>query len=174
MKLRATPSFCDPAGIRSMIAGSLGATPEGVKPSLASAPLDRRGASSAASRASHVPGANDRRGSMASARGDSSDPTLTIGSWKDAGQGAGKESRRERRRSPSEGFPGNQQVAEELVLLRLLKKVQMQGGARCEMRGVLGTYVAASRERDNAADGLFQQPVGFSRRRLPSWSRPCG
>jgi hypothetical protein len=38
---------------------------------------------------------------------------------------------------------------------RLLKKVQMQGGARCEVRGVLGPYVAAPRERANAADGPF-------------------
>jgi len=38
---------------------------------------------------------------------------------------------------------------------RLLKKVQMQGGARCEVRGVLSTYVAAARERANAADGPF-------------------
>ena len=38
---------------------------------------------------------------------------------------------------------------------RLLKKVQMQGGARCEVRGVLSPYVAAPRERANAADGPF-------------------
>jgi hypothetical protein len=38
---------------------------------------------------------------------------------------------------------------------RLLKKVQMQGGARCEARGVLRPYVAAPRERANAADGPF-------------------
>jgi hypothetical protein len=38
---------------------------------------------------------------------------------------------------------------------RLLKKIQMQGGARCEVRGVLGSYVAAPRERANAADGPF-------------------
>jgi hypothetical protein len=51
---------------------------------------------------------------------------------------------------------------------RLLKKVQMsfdrlrtlseaegQGEARCEARGVLPTYVAAPRERDNAAGGPF-------------------
>jgi len=37
----------------------------------------------------------------------------------------------------------------------LLKKVQMQGGARSEVRGVLGPYVAAPRERANAADGPF-------------------
>ena len=41
------------------------------------------------------------------------------------------------------------------LLLRLLKKVHMQGGARCEVRGVLSTYVAAPRERDNAAGGPF-------------------
>ena len=41
------------------------------------------------------------------------------------------------------------------LLPRLLKKVQMQGGARCEVRGVLSPYVAAPRERANAADGLF-------------------
>jgi len=32
---------------------------------------------------------------------------------------------------------------------RLLKKVQMQGGARCEVRGVLSPYVATPRERAN-------------------------
>ena len=31
----------------------------------------------------------------------------------------------------------------------------MQGGARCEVRGVLSTYAAAPRERANAADGPF-------------------
>jgi hypothetical protein len=36
-----------------------------------------------------------------------------------------------------------------------LKKVQMQGDARCEARGVLGMYVAAPRERVNAAGGPF-------------------
>src|SRR5574337_269046 len=40
-------------------------------------------------------------------------------------------------------------------LPRLLKKVQMQGGARGEVRGVLRPYVAAPRERANAADGPF-------------------
>jgi hypothetical protein len=38
---------------------------------------------------------------------------------------------------------------------RLLKKAQMQGGARCEVRGVLRPYAAAPRERANAADGSF-------------------
>jgi hypothetical protein len=38
---------------------------------------------------------------------------------------------------------------------RLLKKVQVQGGARSEARVVLGPYVAAPRERANAADGPF-------------------
>ena len=32
---------------------------------------------------------------------------------------------------------------------RLLKKVQMQGGVRCEVRAVLSPYVAAPRERAN-------------------------
>ena len=41
------------------------------------------------------------------------------------------------------------------LLPRLLKKVQMQGGARREVRGVLGPYVAAPCERANAADGPF-------------------
>ncbi len=40
-------------------------------------------------------------------------------------------------------------------LCRPLKKVQMPGGARCEVRGVLRPYVAAPRERANAADGPF-------------------
>ena len=44
---------------------------------------------------------------------------------------------------------------ENLVSVRPLKKAQMQGGVRRETRGVLGTYVAASREHDNAADGPF-------------------
>jgi hypothetical protein len=39
--------------------------------------------------------------------------------------------------------------------VRLLKKVQLQGGARSEARGVLRAYVAAPRERSNAADGPF-------------------
>ena len=38
---------------------------------------------------------------------------------------------------------------------RPLKKVQMQGGAGCEARGVPRVYVAAPRERANAADGPF-------------------
>ena len=44
---------------------------------------------------------------------------------------------------------------------RLLKKVQMQGGARCEVRDVLSPYVAAPRERGGtrrrrvSADGPF-------------------
>jgi hypothetical protein len=38
---------------------------------------------------------------------------------------------------------------------RLLKKVQMQGGARGAARAVLDPYVAAPRERANAADGPF-------------------
>jgi hypothetical protein len=45
---------------------------------------------------------------------------------------------------------------------RLIKKVQMQGGVTHpggwvpgDVRGVLGTYAAASRERDNVADGPF-------------------
>ena len=38
---------------------------------------------------------------------------------------------------------------------RLLKKAQMQGGAGCEVRGVLGPYAAAPRKRANAADGPF-------------------
>ena len=44
---------------------------------------------------------------------------------------------------------------------RLLKKAQMQGGVTHlrwvpgEVRGVLGSYVAAPRERANAADGPF-------------------
>jgi len=45
--------------------------------------------------------------------------------------------------------------------LRLLKKVQMQGGTRCVVRGVLSAYVAAPREcggthrRWVTADGPF-------------------
>ena len=38
---------------------------------------------------------------------------------------------------------------------RLVKKVQMQGGKGCAVRDVLGPYVAAPRERANAADGPF-------------------
>jgi hypothetical protein len=46
-------------------------------------------------------------------------------------------------------------VLKGTLFTRLLKKVQMQGGARCVVRGVLGPYVAAPRERTNAADGPF-------------------
>jgi hypothetical protein len=46
-------------------------------------------------------------------------------------------------------------VLKNTLLPRLLKKVQMQGGARGEVRGVLGPYVAVPRERANAADGPF-------------------
>jgi hypothetical protein len=41
------------------------------------------------------------------------------------------------------------------LTLRLLKRGQMQGGTRREARDVLMRYVAASRERANAADGPF-------------------
>ncbi len=41
------------------------------------------------------------------------------------------------------------------LFARRLKKVQVQGAARSEVRGVLGTYVAAPRECCNAADGYF-------------------
>jgi hypothetical protein len=48
------------------------------------------------------------------------------------------------------------------LLLRLLKKVHMQGKAPGthppgweQVRGVLGMYAAAPRERDNAAGGPF-------------------
>jgi hypothetical protein len=46
-------------------------------------------------------------------------------------------------------------MPKDLFSPRLLKKVQMQGGTRCEARGVLGMYAAAQRERDNAADEPF-------------------
>jgi hypothetical protein len=52
------------------------------------------------------------------------------------------------------GVP-DQQAAEILVLPRLLKKVQMQGAKRSEVRGVLSLYGAAPRERGNEADGPF-------------------
>ena len=41
-------------------------------------------------------------------------------------------------------------LLKNLPLRRLLKKAQVQGGARCEVRGVLGPYVAPPRERANA------------------------
>jgi hypothetical protein len=47
---------------------------------------------------------------------------------------------------------------------RLLKKVQMQGGARGAVRGVLRPYVAAPRERANAADGPFSAACYEARR----------
>jgi hypothetical protein len=52
-------------------------------------------------------------------------------------------------------IPGPNRILKHLSSLRLLKKVQMQGGPRCEARGVLRVYVAAPRERANAADGPF-------------------
>ena len=49
--------------------------------------------------------------------------------------------------------PGN--ILKSPCSTRPLKKAQMQGGVRCEARGVLRLYVAASRKRANAADGPF-------------------
>ena len=51
---------------------------------------------------------------------------------------------------------------------RLLKKVQMQGGALIgwvpgEVRDVLSQYATVPRERANVADGLFQQPASLGR-----------
>ncbi len=46
-------------------------------------------------------------------------------------------------------------MLKDVLLGRPLKKVQMQGGARYGARAVLGSYVAAPRERGNAADGPF-------------------
>jgi hypothetical protein len=46
-------------------------------------------------------------------------------------------------------------MLKSFILPRLLKKAQMQGGVRCEARGVLRPYVAAPRERANAAAGPF-------------------
>ena len=54
---------------------------------------------------------------------------------------------------------------------RLLKKVQMQGGGRCEVRGVLGPYAAAPRERGGTRPqdgsrqmGLFSSLLSEERR----------
>ncbi len=80
-----------------------------------------------------------------------------------------------------------------LLLTRPLKKVQMQGGARYGGRGVLGSYVAAPRERAGypsggwvSADGPFSaacyrvtgrwtvkvvpRPTWLSTSMLPLWS----
>jgi hypothetical protein len=46
-------------------------------------------------------------------------------------------------------------ILKNSLFRRLLKKAQVQGDGRCEARGVLGPYVAAPRERANAADGPF-------------------
>ncbi len=46
-------------------------------------------------------------------------------------------------------------MLKDLLWVRPLKEVQVQGGARYEARAVLGSYVAAPRERANAADGPF-------------------
>ena len=46
------------------------------------------------------------------------------------------------------------------LLPRLLKKVQMQGGAHSEARGVLGPYVAAPRERANAPPAAVPSAAG--------------
>jgi hypothetical protein len=57
---------------------------------------------------------------------------------------------------PARGWPRPRgRLLRNLHLPRLLKKVQMQGGARGEVPGVLSPYVAAPRERANAADGPF-------------------
>ena len=63
------------------------------------------------------------------------------------------------RRAPGpSGFPASSclnRLPKSPVFARLLKKAQVQGVARSEARGVLSTYVAAPRERGNAADGPF-------------------
>jgi hypothetical protein len=51
-------------------------------------------------------------------------------------------------------FPLSRILIDSLAL-RLLKKVQIQGGARWVARGVLTAYVAAPPERANAVDGPF-------------------
>ncbi len=63
------------------------------------------------------------------------------------------------------GINDPSRLLKNFLLPRLLKKAQMQGGARCEARGVLSPYVAAHplpprqrgemSERANAADGPF-------------------
>ena len=66
--------------------------------------------------------------------------------------------------------PGSRMLKNSF-LPRLLKKAQMQGGLRCEVRGVLGPYAAAPRERTNAADGPFSaadlKQNGIGRRANP-------
>jgi len=54
-------------------------------------------------------------------------------------------------------FPGLtvSRIRENAFSPRPLKKVQMQGGKRGVVRGVLCPYAAASRERANAVDGPF-------------------
>jgi hypothetical protein len=46
-------------------------------------------------------------------------------------------------------------VLKNSFLLRLLKKVQIQGGKRGVVGGVLSVYAATPRERANAVDGPF-------------------
>ncbi len=44
-------------------------------------------------------------------------------------------------------------MVQNAFLARLRKRVQMQGGERCEVQGVRRVYVTAPRARANAADG---------------------
>ncbi|HTX53031.1 MAG TPA: hypothetical protein VMD08_06455, partial [Candidatus Baltobacteraceae bacterium] len=46
-------------------------------------------------------------------------------------------------------------VLKNPLFARRLKKAQVQGAARSEVRDVLSTYVAALRARRNTADGPF-------------------
>jgi hypothetical protein len=51
-------------------------------------------------------------------------------------------------------------MLKNVPLRRLLKKVQMHGGAGGEARGVLGPYVAAPRERANASPAVVPSAAG--------------
>ena len=65
-------------------------------------------------------------------------------------------------------------MLQELFSRRPFKKAQMQGGARCEVRGVLWPYVAAPRECANAADAPFSaaSPRWGKRLRMPLGTLP--
>ena len=56
---------------------------------------------------------------------------------------------------PPDLIPAPNRLLKDSLFCGLLKKAQVQGGARCEVRGVLSSYVAAPRLRANAADEPF-------------------
>ena len=66
------------------------------------------------------------------------------------------------------GGDASSRMLKRSILPRLLKKVQIQGGKRCEARGVLIAYAAGPRERANAVDGPFSVACKATRPSSPA------